>query len=132
VALIIITHNLGVVARYADRVNIMYAGKVIERGTAREIYANPRHPYTLGLLRSVPRLDLPRRAKLEPIEGQPPDLINLPAGCAFRVRCRWAIDKCATDTPELMETADGHLSACWRSEDLGQTAVDLLSAPNTE
>ena len=132
VALIIITHNLGVVARYADRVNIMYAGKVIERGTAHEIYANPRHPYTVGLLRSVPRLDLPRRAKLDPIEGQPPDLINLPAGCAFRVRCRWAIDKCATDTPELMETGDGHLSACWRSEDLGQAAVDLLSAPNTE
>ena len=132
VALIIITHNLGVVARYADRVNIMYAGKVIERGTAHEIYANPRHPYTVGLLRSVPRLDLPRRAKLDPIEGQPPDLINLPAGCSFRVRCRWAIDKCAIDTPELMETGDGHLSACWRSEDLGQAAVDLLSAPNTE
>ena len=132
VALIIITHNLGVVARYADRVNIMYAGKVIERGTAREIYANPRHPYTVGLLRSVPRLDLPRRAKLDPIEGQPPDLINLPAGCAFRVRCRWAIDKCATDTPELMDTGEGHLSACWRSEDLGPTAVDFLNAPNTE
>ena len=129
VALIIITHNLGVVARYADRVNIMYAGKVIERGTAREIYANPRHPYTLGLLRSVPRLDLPRRAKLDPIEGQPPDLINLPAGCAFRVRCRWAIDKCATDTPELMDTGEGHLSACWRSEDLGDSAAAILDTP---
>ena len=88
VALIVITHNLGVVARYADRVNIMYAGKVIERGEAKEIYANPRHPYTVGLLRSVPRLDLPRRAKLDPIDGQPPDLINLPPGCAFRERCR--------------------------------------------
>lgn len=127
VALIVITHNLGVVARYADRVNIMYAGKVIERGNAREIYANPRHPYTVGLLRSVPRLDLPRRAKLDPIEGQPPDLINLPAGCSFRDRCRWAIDKCATDSPELMETGDGHLSACWRFEDLGPSAVDFLA-----
>jgi len=133
VALIVITHNLGVVARYADRVNIMYAGKVIERGDAREIYSNPRHPYTVGLLRSVPRLDLPRRAKLDPIEGQPPDLINLPPGCSFRDRCRWAIDKCATDSPELMETGEGHLSACWRSEDLGPTAIDFLeSAPEAE
>ena len=133
VALIVITHNLGVVARYADRVNIMYAGKVIERGNAREIYSNPRHPYTVGLLRSVPRLDLPRRAKLDPIEGQPPDLINLPAGCSFRDRCKWAIDKCATESPELMETGEGHLSACWRSDDLGPTAIDFLdSSPEAE
>jgi len=133
VALIIITHNLGVVARYADRVNIMYAGKVIERGNAREIYSNPRHPYTVGLLRSVPRLDLPRRAKLDPIEGQPPDLINLPPGCSFRDRCRWAIDKCATDSPELMESSEGHLSACWRAEDLGPSAIDVLeSAPEVK
>ena len=133
VALIVITHNLGVVARYADRVNIMYAGKVIERGNAREIYSNPRHPYTVGLLRSVPRLDLPRRAKLDPIEGQPPDLINLPQGCSFRERCRWAIEKCATDSPELMKSSEGHLSACWRAEDLGPTAIDFLdSAPEAE
>ena len=126
VALIVITHNLGVVARYADRVNIMYAGRIIERGTALEIYSNPRHPYTVGLLRSVPRLDLPRRAKLDPIEGQPPDLVRLPQGCAFRARCRWAIDKCATDTPVLEETSPNHWSACWRSEDLGPAAVDFL------
>ncbi len=128
VALIVITHNLGVVARYADRVNIMYAGRIIERGSAREIYSNPRHPYTVGLLRSVPRLDLPRRAKLDPIEGQPPDLVRLPEGCAFRARCRWAIDKCATDRPVLDETSPNHWSACWRSEDLGPTAIDLLGA----
>ena len=132
VALIVITHNLGVVARYADRVNIMYAGKVIERGEAREIYANPRHPYTIGLLRSVPRLDLPRKAKLDPIEGQPPDLINLPPGCAFRERCRWAIDKCATDTPELIEIGGGHLSACFRADELGLKAMDLLDTPAAE
>ena len=126
VALIVITHNLGVVARYADRVNIMYAGKVIERGNAREIYANPRHPYTVGLLRSVPRLDLPRRAKLDPIEGQPPDLIHLAPGCSFEPRCKWAVDKCKTDIPELTEAGEGHLSACWRSEDLGPSAIDFL------
>ena len=130
VALIIITHNLGVVARYADRVNIMYAGKVIERGEAREIYANPRHPYTVGLLRSVPRLDLPRKARLDPIEGQPPDLINLPPGCAFRERCRWAVDKCATDLPELMDTGGGHLSACWQSAELGASAIQMLDNPD--
>jgi oligopeptide/dipeptide ABC transporter ATP-binding protein len=126
VALIVITHNLGVVARYADRMNIMYAGKIIERGDAREIYSNPRHPYTVGLLKSVPRLDLPRRAKLDPIEGQPPDLVNLPAGCAFRVRCRWAVDKCATETPPLMQVGDGHLSACWQADQLGPATLDFL------
>ena len=129
VALIVITHNLGVVARYADRVNIMYAGKVIERGNAREISANPRHPYTVGLLRSVPRLDLPRRAKLDPIEGQPPDLIHLPGGCSFAPRCKWAVDKCKTDIPELTEAGEGHLSACWRAEDLGPSAIDFLDDP---
>ena len=126
VALIIITHNLGVVARYADRMNIMYAGKIIERGSAREIYSNPRHPYTVGLLRSVPRLDLPRRIRLDPIEGQPPDLVSLPAGCAFRARCRWAIDKCATDIPELLPAGEGHVSACFRAEELGELIKEAV------
>src|SRR5688572_19068205 len=94
VAMLMITHNLGVVARYADRVNVMYAGRIIERGSAREIYANPRHPYTLGLLRSVPRLDEPKKEKLAPIQGQPPDLTQLPPGCAFAPRCAYAIDRC--------------------------------------
>ena len=128
VALIVITHNLGVVARYADRMNIMYAGKIIERGSATEIYANPRHPYTIGLLHSVPRLDQPRREKLDPIEGQPPDLINIPEGCSFRARCRWAIDKCAIEAPPLMPTSDGHWSACWRSEELGALAQATYSS----
>lgn len=130
VSLIVITHNLGVVARYADRMNIMYAGKIIERGSSREVYANPRHPYTVGLLKSVPRLDLPRRAKLDPIEGQPPDLINLPEGCSFRERCRWAVDKCATDTPPLMMVNEGHWSACWRSEELGPSALEFVIDPD--
>ncbi len=127
VALIVITHNLGVVARYADRMNIMYAGKIIERGTAMEVYANPRHPYTVGLLHSVPRLDQPRREKLDPIEGQPPDLINVPQGCAFRARCRWAIDKCAIEAPPLMPTGDGHWSACWRAEELHVLAQETYA-----
>jgi oligopeptide/dipeptide ABC transporter ATP-binding protein len=132
VALIVITHNLGVVARYADRMNIMYAGRIIERGSAREIYANPRHPYTVGLLRSVPRLDLPRRTRLDPIEGQPPDLVNLPVGCSFRARCRWAIDKCALEAPELAPIGEGHLSACWRADELGDLIKELVEAEARE
>jgi oligopeptide/dipeptide ABC transporter ATP-binding protein len=119
VSLIVITHNLGVVARYADRMNIMYAGKIIERGTAAEIYANPKHPYTVGLLNSVPRLDLPRKEKLDPIEGQPPDLINLPQGCSFRPRCRYSIDRCAEEIPDLQAVGgDGHTSACFVADTL--------------
>ena len=124
VSLLIITHNLGVVARYADRVNIMYAGKIIERGTAREIYGNPRHPYTLGLLHSVPRLDQPRQQKLDPIQGQPPDLINLPQGCSFRARCRYAIDKCAEEVPPLESVGNGHVSACFVAGTLGDGAKE--------
>jgi oligopeptide/dipeptide ABC transporter ATP-binding protein len=120
VALVIITHNLGVVARYADRVNVMYAGKIIERGSAREIYHETRHPYTLGLLHSVPRLDRPRKAKLDPIEGQPPDLARLDDGCAFRPRCRYAIDRCAMEIPPLEATRNGHLSACWQKDELSR------------
>ena len=127
VAMIVITHNLGVVARYADRMNIMYAGKIIERGESAEIYSNPRHPYTVGLLKSVPRLDLPRRTRLDPIEGQPPDLIAVPKGCAFRARCKWAVDKCATEEPGLESVAEGHYSACWRSDDVGPGALDFLN-----
>jgi oligopeptide/dipeptide ABC transporter ATP-binding protein len=118
VSLLIITHNLGVVARYADRVNIMYAGKIIERGTARDIYRRPSHPYTLGLLNSVPRLDLPRAEKLDPVEGQPPDLLHLPVGCAFRERCRFAVERCAAETPPLRSVDVGHLSACFAADAL--------------
>jgi len=117
-AILIITHNLGVVARYAHRVNVMYAGKIIERGTAAEIYAHPRHPYTIGLLNSVPRLDVRRTEKLEPIEGMPPDLVNLPVGCAFRARCKHAIDKCAEEVPPLITVEGEHTSACWVADQL--------------
>ena len=120
VAMAIITHNLGVVARYADRVNVMYAGKIIESGTAAEIYRNPRHPYTIGLLHSVPRLDQPRKSKLDPIEGQPPDMWNLPPGCSFAPRCKFRVEKCAREIPPLRQIQDGHSSACWVAEDLRQ------------
>jgi len=121
VALVIITHNLGVVARYTNRVNVMYAGKIIERGIATEIYHNPRHPYTLGLLRSVPRLDQPRGSRLIPIDGQPPDLTRLDGGCAFRPRCTFAVDRCAREIPPLEDVGDGHLTACWEQETVGKS-----------
>jgi oligopeptide/dipeptide ABC transporter ATP-binding protein len=123
-AMLMITHNLGVVARYADRVNVMYAGRIVERGTAREIYGDPRHPYTLGLLRSVPRLDEPRRAKLVPIPGQPPDLTRLPPGCAFVARCLFAVSRCRDERPGLEELSPGHRSACWLARDLPGLARD--------
>jgi oligopeptide/dipeptide ABC transporter ATP-binding protein len=126
VALIIITHNLGVVARYADRVNVMYAGKIIEQGRAGDIYRTPLHPYTLGLLRSVPRLDQPRKHKLDPIEGQPPDLTRLPAGCVFRPRCRFKVDRCAQEVPPLVAMQQGHFSACWQAHTLSQATTGTV------
>jgi oligopeptide/dipeptide ABC transporter ATP-binding protein len=118
VALIVITHNLGVVARYADRVNVMYAGRIVESGTARDIYHNPSHPYTLALLRSVPRMDQPRKAKLDPVEGQPPDLMRLDPGCSFRPRCRFAVGRCGEAAPTLEIMAHGHYSSCWEKSRL--------------
>ena len=123
VAMLIITHNLGVVARYADRVNVMYAGRIIERASAAELYANPRHPYTLGLLRSVPRLDEPRRARLDPIQGQPPDLTRLPSGCAFAPRCAYRVERCSEAAPPLGKLTPAHLSACWEAERLIKEAA---------
>ena len=118
VALIIITHNLGVVARYADRVNVMYAGKIVEMGTAEQVYHDPHHPYTVGLLASVPRMDLHRGRRLVPIEGQPPDLTRLDDGCSYRPRCRWAIDRCASEFPPLEDVGDGQVAACWRLQEM--------------
>lgn len=118
-ALIIITHNLGVVARYADRVLVMYAGKIVETATAVELYTNPRHPYTLALLNSVPRLDSSEaRVRLDAIEGLPPDLGNLPAGCSFAPRCKFAADACLSSDPVLREVESNHHSACIRVEEI--------------
>jgi oligopeptide/dipeptide ABC transporter ATP-binding protein len=114
-ALLIITHNLGIVARYADRINVMYAGRIIEKGTAIDIFKNPRHPYTEGLMASVPRLDHDIKKKLVPIEGQPPDLLHIPSGCSFHPRCNYAFDRCLVETPELIPIFEKHEAACWRN-----------------
>lgn len=112
-ALILITHNLGVVARYAHRVYVMYAGRVVEYGTAEEIFHTPLHPYTAGLLGSVPRIDEPRKGRLLSIEGQPPDLICPPEGCAFAARCFYCINgECTTGKFKMVEITPGHFTSC--------------------
>jgi oligopeptide transport system ATP-binding protein len=116
-AVIIITHNLGVVARYVERVNVMYAGRLVESGPTDAIYSESRHPYTMGLIGSVPRLDLPRKRQLFVIEGMPPHLAHLPKGCAFQPRCHYAIPRCSEERPELEQVGDNHLSACFRREE---------------
>lgn len=126
VAMIIITHNLGVVARYADRVNVMYAGRIIESGTATEIYHKPRHPYTLALLKSVPRMDRQRSEKLDPVDGQPPDLTKLDQGCSFRPRCRFSTDECAKSFPALEEVGPGHTSACFEKDNLAKEVEEVV------
>ena len=112
-AVMLITHNLGVVARYVNRMAVMYAGRIVEQGPAAEVYAHPRHPYTIGLLASVPRLDKPRKERLVPIDGQPPNLILLPPGCSFMPRCSYRMEICSKERPELRPVGDGHFTACW-------------------
>ncbi len=115
-SLILITHDLGVVARYADNVAVMYGGRVVETASARELYKNPQHPYTEGLMASIPKLDGDPGSRLYTIEGQPPDLSNLPSGCSFHPRCPYAQDKCTMTKPTLSEVAPNHLRACFGYE----------------
>ncbi|MCH8993877.1 MAG: ABC transporter ATP-binding protein [Chloroflexi bacterium] len=124
-AVVIITHNLGVVARYADRVNVMYAGKIVETASAKTLYEQPRHPYTLGLLKSVPRLDQEKKTKLEVIEGTPPDLINMPPGCSFYPRCTFRVDRCAQEAPPMQAVGDKHQAACWEWPRVAEAAAKV-------
>ena len=119
-ALILITHDLGVVAGMCERVHIMYAGTFVETGPADELLARPRHPYTLGLLQSVPRLDSLRGEKLHPIEGAPRDMLRPPSACPFEPRCRYRIEKCREELPPLLEIEPGHAIACFNPVDAGE------------
>jgi oligopeptide transport system ATP-binding protein len=116
-ATILITHDLGVVAGMCDDIMVMYAGRVIERSSVFDLYKDPCHPYSMGLLRSVPRLDEVRKERLVPIEGLPPDLIELPDNCPFHPRCIYAADKCRAEMPPLLDVSregqSGHEAACW-------------------
>lgn len=112
-ALMLITHDLGAVARYADRVCVMYGGKIIETASALDLYDRPMHPYTRGLMASIPRLDQEAGRRLVPIKGQPPNLAELPPGCAFSPRCGEVVERCRRDVPRLMKADDKHMHACW-------------------
>ena len=112
-SIILITHNLGVVAGLCKRVIVMYAGEIVEEGPVEQIFESPQHPYTWSLLRSIPRIDADRRERLRSIEGLPPDLIQLPPGCEFSPRCPFRIEKCFTDDPDLSEVGPDQVAACW-------------------
>ena len=130
VAVVIITHNLGIVARYADRVNVMYAARLVESGTAERVFSRPLHPYARGLLGAVPRLDRGRAAKLATIDGAPPNLLNPPSGCRFRPRCRFAIEKCLVDPP-LEMGEPGHMAACHRVSEIEALDPPIARAAGT-
>lgn len=112
-AIIFITHNLGVVAEICDKVSVMYAGRIIEQGTVEQIFYNPKHPYTLGLLRSMPRVDAVEYERLIPIEGTPVDMLNLPAGCHFGPRCDHCMKICLKKEPPRVQIDEGHYAKCW-------------------
>ena len=112
-ATILITHNLGVVAGMCERVIVMYAGKIVEAGPTKDVFANPKHPYTWSLLKSIPRLDEDRHEPLKPIEGLPPNLVDLPSGCAFHPRCSFKVERCSRDVPALLRVGETQLAACW-------------------
>ena len=112
-ATILITHNLGVVAGMCQRVLVMYAGRIVESGPTKDVFAHPKHPYTWSLLRSIPRLDAEKHEPLRPIEGVPPHLVDLPPGCSFQPRCAFRVEKCLRDNPSLERVGDTQMAACW-------------------
>lgn len=126
-ALIIITHNLGIVARYADSVKIVYGGSIVESGSPYDVFENPQHPYTLGLIRAVPRLDRPRSYGLHAIEGEPPDMATMPANCcAFHTRCRYATEECRNARPPLEHLDGEHCCACFHRDETKSEREALL------
>jgi oligopeptide/dipeptide ABC transporter ATP-binding protein len=129
-AVVLITHDLGVVADIADRILVMYAGRIVEEGNKDQIFYDPQHPYTWGLLGSIARLDRPKARRLTAIAGQPPSLINRPQGCSFRPRCPQAFDRCRSEDPKLTaKVGDGHLDACHLSVEDKRTRRDATINP---
>ncbi len=126
-SIILITHDLGVVAKYAKRVMVMYAGKAVEFSTVDNIYYKPLHPYTIGLMNSITRLDKSKEERLRPIEGSPPSLINLPKGCAFKNRCAYDKGECGNMYPPLIEVEEGHYVACYRMKEIQEERAKLKS-----
>ena len=128
-SLMIITHNLGIVARYADSVKIVYGGKIVEEGSVEQIFEDPYHPYTIGLISAVPRLDLPRSHGLHTIEGEPPDMSKIPPrSCAFAQRCSYCTEECRTHRPPLKQLGEGHACACFHMDEAHRGAEEVLQA----
>jgi peptide/nickel transport system ATP-binding protein len=132
-AIVIITHDLGVVAETADDIAVMYAGRIVERAPVRELFSQPKHPYTWGLLRSIPRLDMPRDVELVPVDGRPPSLIGLGQDCSFRARCPYAAGCCRPGMPDLLEAdgAPGHDVRCTMPPERRETIWNVLAAGGT-
>ncbi|MGI6763997.1 MAG: ABC transporter ATP-binding protein [Anaerovoracaceae bacterium] len=128
--IIFITHNLGVVAEICDRVTVMYAGKIVEQGNVEDIFYRPHHPYTMGLLRSMPRLDEEEYERLIPIEGTPVDMLNPPAGCPFGPRCEHCMKICLRREPPQIDLGDGHTAACWLLADEAKRLAKKEETPN--
>jgi peptide/nickel transport system ATP-binding protein len=126
-AVVLITHDLGVVADVADEVSVMYAGRVVESATTERIFNAPQHPYTWGLLASIPRIDRPKTRRLKPIEGHPPSLVDLPPGCAFAPRCPYVSDVCTVEPPLEARSEPGHLDRCWLPHDRRTPAAAALA-----
>ena len=129
-AIILITHDLGVVAETCKNVLVMYAGNMVEYGSADQIFSAPRHPYTMGLLESLPRLDKGDRSRLIPIEGQPPNLLRIPAGCAFAPRCKYRMPICSEPVP-LYDFGNGHVARCFLYDErtANERTLEVASAP---
>ena len=124
-SLVIVTHNLGLVARYAQRIYVMYAGRIVESGPTKSIFSNPRHPYTIGLLQCIPRLDKEKGKKLVPIEGLPPNLINMPDKCAFLPRCTYRIGRCYQEAwPPFIRADDEHHYRCYVEDSAGERRAE--------
>ncbi|MGG0645265.1 ABC transporter ATP-binding protein [Sporosarcina gallistercoris] len=130
-AIILITHDLGVVAETAERVAVMYAGVIVETGTVDEIFRNPKHPYTWGLMESIPDFNSKKKERLIPIEGSPPDLFAPPKGCPFAPRCKYAMEICASEMPGDYEISTSHHAKCWLNDEQSPSADEILSLGRT-
>ena len=130
VALLFITHNLGIVAKMCDRVAVMYAGRIVEQGPVREIFLRPQHPYTEALISSIPKIG--SKEPLYAIPGQPPDLAALPTGCAFHPRCPRAFDRCSVDEPTDIALEPDHRASCWLADGRARARTGRLEHPGAD
>jgi oligopeptide transport system ATP-binding protein len=125
-SVILITHDLGVIAKYAERVLVMYAGKPVEFANVNDIFYKPFHPYTMGLIGSVAKLNEEKKERLKPIKGAPPSLIDLPKGCTFAQRCKYALDSCRLSYPPSIEIEEGHFVSCFRSKEFQSESIQRI------